>query len=361
MRKLKRRIIYTLSVTLSISVLFFILTPPLLINNKINYIYYMFHPEDSIYCYNVNDGISLKDISDVEPKKDRSIFFHETSCNSYLNGNKILLNPRQACAVESAAKLHPDHDVYLLFTSTGQIDEDNEDNNKLINALRNYPNIYLLHLNFTRYIKDTRIEFLYKNGHLKYSAYARSHASDLLRYLTLYKYGGIYMDLDVIVIKPLTDLSKNFAGAESKKNVAAGVLRFTSKDKGHDYLNMCLDDLKNNFDGNNWGNNGPGVITRLTKNLCKSNNINDIINKDCDSFKIYPKEIFYPIEWQNWSFYFDVNRINHVMKLCENSYTIHVWNQLSNKYKIPVNVDVPYTIFAKKFCPKVFSTCEKYF
>lgn len=82
------------------------------------------------------------------------------------------------------------------------------------------------------------------------------------RYLTLWKYGGIYLDLDVIVIKSLEDLHPNYAGAESDANVAAGVLNFSPVGHGHQLAKSCLNDLKDHFDGHNWGNNGPGVITR---------------------------------------------------------------------------------------------------
>lgn len=255
MRKAKRSIIYALTVLLSVSVLLVVHRLPIL---SVNYVYYKFHPEESIFCYAAKES-SLVDISEVEPKKGRSIFFHETSCSSLLDG-KITINPRQACAVESAAKLHPDHEVYLLFTSPGTFAKG--DDNHIIDALRKYENVKLLHVNFTRYVEGTKVQLLYENGQLPYSNYARSHASDVLRYLTLHKYGGIYLDLDVVVIKPLNGLGENFAGAESRRNVAAGVLGFASSGPGHQLVDMCLDDLSKNFDGWNWGNNGPGVITR---------------------------------------------------------------------------------------------------
>jgi hypothetical protein len=31
----------------------------------------------------------------------------------------------------------------------------------------------------------------------------------------------------------------------------------------------CLDNLRSEFRGDDWGNNGPGVITRVLKKLCK--------------------------------------------------------------------------------------------
>lgn len=221
----------------------------------------MLHPAKSISCYNVK-GNSLKDISDVRPRKGKSIFFHETSCNSYQSG-KIVITARQACAVESAARMNPNSDVYLLFTSPGFMKFDGSESDRILQSLLTYDNVRILHLDYERYSKDTPVHELYASGKLKYSQYARSHASDVLRYLTLYKYGGIYLDLDVIVIKPLENLAPNFSGSESDNNVAAGVMRFDATGKGHEHVKACLEDLKNNFKGDDWGYNGPGVITRL--------------------------------------------------------------------------------------------------
>lgn len=224
-------------------------------------IYYYFISATPLYCYRM-PGKSLQDILEVNPPKGESIFFHETSCSSYENG-KIVIERRQACAVESAAKLNKNRSVYMLFTSPGIVEDEGTESDQIINALLSYPNVNLLRVNFDNYTKGTPIENIYKEGHIEYSGYAQSHMSDLLRYVTLWKYGGIYLDLDVIAIKAFTNLSDNFAGAESKTDVAAGVLSFSNEGVGHDYATACLNDLRINYKYNDWGYNGPGVITRL--------------------------------------------------------------------------------------------------
>lgn len=91
--------------------------------------------------------------------------------------------------------------------------------------------------------------------------------SDMLRYLTLWKYGGIYLDLDVVVTSSLENLT-NFAGAEDRDDVAAGVMGFDMSKLGRRVADACVRDLKKNFRGDVWGNNGPGVITRTLQKLC---------------------------------------------------------------------------------------------
>lgn len=62
-----------------------------------------------------------------------------------------------------------------------------------------------------RYLDNTPLKVIHATGALNYSLWPVAHSSDVLRYTTLYKFGGIYLDLDVLVLKPLNDLS-NFAG-----------------------------------------------------------------------------------------------------------------------------------------------------
>lgn len=224
-------------------------------------IYFFLISKTQVYCYRM-PGETLRDILDIDPPKGNSIFFHETSCNSYQHG-KIVITKREACAVESAAKLNSNRSVYVLFTSPGILRYEGTESDNVIRSLLTYNNVHLLHVNIDNYTRNTPIENLYEEGHLEYSYYAQSHMSDLLRYLTLWKYGGIYLDLDVIVIKPFTKLSENFAGAESERYVAAGVLSFSNDEKGHSFATACLHDLKSSYRYNDWGHNGPGVITRL--------------------------------------------------------------------------------------------------
>ena len=156
---------------------------------------------NGISCYEDEASNTVEEITSslTPPAKGRSIFFHETSCASSVHGG-IVLTPRQACAVESAAKMNPDLEVYLLFTSPINL-ENATVKNKMVNQLLSYPNIRIRHLSFEKYFVGSPLEEWYKGGALKASKWPRSHASDALRFLTLWKYGGTYLDLDVVVTK----------------------------------------------------------------------------------------------------------------------------------------------------------------
>lgn len=143
-------------------------------------VYYWVKPEKGVFCHYVESKDSLPDISDAAPKEGRSIFFHETSCSSFING-KITITSRQACAVESAARMNPDYDVYLLYASPGKYIFENSESDRFLRELMGYQNVKILHVDMKRYFTDSPVENLWKDGRMMESQYAQSHTSDVLR------------------------------------------------------------------------------------------------------------------------------------------------------------------------------------
>lgn len=129
------------------------------------------------------------------PSSRNDIFFHETSCS---NEEGIVLNARQACAVESAAKHHPNRGVNLFFINPGKVANASI---KLVQQLLSYPNVKIRRIKPMNYVKGTPLEEWYMGGNFKTSRWPNSHMSDILRYLTLWKFPGIYLDLDIVVLK----------------------------------------------------------------------------------------------------------------------------------------------------------------
>lgn len=147
---------------------------------------------------------------------------------------------RQACAIESAAKENPNWNVFLLFASPVGFRNDSTPHSPIIQALESYSNIHMRNLNLFTYAVGTPAEDWLKNDHLFRSKYLNSHTSDFLRYLTMFKYGGVYLDLDVVVQKSFENVEPNFSGAESNEDVAAGVMSFDHTGYGHQVATMAL-------------------------------------------------------------------------------------------------------------------------
>lgn len=279
---------------------------------------------EKIKCYDLKVENVIQNLETSEVAINRSIFFVETSCHN----EEFNINPRQACAIESAAKMNPNFEVYLLIPSPVTSLEGMKDYFK---KLASYPNFKIRYINMTTFFTKTPLEHWYLSGNLKYSYWPQSHASDVLRYTLLWKFGGIYMDLDVVIMRSLEQVT-NFAGAESLSAVAAGIMSFSHN---HKISSLTINDLLNNFRGYDWGWNGPGVITRSLQKYCGDCKVKHMLEKGCEDFIVFPPSAFYPIPWEEWAKYFTLDEeiYTKVMDQIKDSYAIHVWNKHSVKTK----------------------------
>jgi lactosylceramide 4-alpha-galactosyltransferase len=134
---------------------------------------------------------------------ERHFIFLETACvlNDSVIGNEsgLVITQRQACAVASAAYTNPDTKVYLLYTCPiiGNLGNSPE----YVKQMLSYPNVRIWKLVISEYMKGTPLETWDYMGKIRSSKWPLSHASDILRFITLWKYGGTYMDLDFVILK----------------------------------------------------------------------------------------------------------------------------------------------------------------
>lgn len=142
---------------------------------------------------------------------------------------------RQACSVETAAYLNPNRDVFVLFSAPVGFYRD-KTTSPVLEALNTYDNVHLRNLNLNEYMDDTPAEEWFETEKLFSSNFLVGHMSDLLRLVTLYKYGGTYLDLDIFLLQSLDNLPKNFAAAEVVNLVNNAVINFDSEGIGHDIV-----------------------------------------------------------------------------------------------------------------------------
>lgn len=90
----------------------------------------------------------------------------------------------------------------------------------------------------------------------------------------------------------------------------------------------------------------------------------DLKPEFCWGFKVFPKDTFYAIHWQNWNEFFDPNPavVDAALKKTKNSIAVHVWNKLSAKQPIlKSGAKTVYGILAENNCPNVFGASGLYF
>ncbi|XP_058109868.1 uncharacterized protein At4g19900-like [Magnolia sinica] len=160
--------------------------------------------------------------------------------------------------------------------------------------------------------------------------------SNLLRLAVLYKYGGIYLDTDFIVMKKLTAL-RNSIGAQAIDAETGNWSRLNNAvlifDKQHPLLFKFIDEFSLTFNGNKWGHNGPYLVSRVVARVAKRPGYN---------FNVLPPMAFYPVDWTKIGGLFKrpenpaTSRwvAAKLLQLSGETYAIHLWNRQSNNLKI---------------------------
>ena len=216
-----------------------------------------------------------------------NIFFLQTSENDH-----ILF--RHGCSIESAARLHPNSRVFVLMRS-----QTIHRHKGSFTRLSTYANIRFVHFNEHEIYADTSLKHLNQTKRQQFIRYfAISHLSDFLRTALLYKYGGIYFDLDVIPLRDFRSFS-NTVALESDDGVNVAVLAFERQHLALDIqMDIQLQLVKSSFNAHCWNCVGPSALSQALKRLC-DNQILHVHAKDkCHRIDIQPSFVFYPIEYQ---------------------------------------------------------------
>lgn len=266
----------------------------------------------------LNDGLErLEDVllSDVKPTPGRTIFFHETKCHSPHTQHIMNFTARQACSIESAALNNPNFQVFVLFASPTYLPKAADQKLPVIEAMKSYKNVHFRQLNIWRYARDTPIEGWVNKGELFRSSFLTEHTSDLLRLMSLYRFGGIYMDIDVVVLRSLENVPLNYVGAQEPDVLCNAVISLEPTGRGHEIAEIFLRDFQKNYNGNLYVNNGPSLMGRVAQQICGKKSIKEIVadNKECNGFQVFNSTAFFPIPWQQWRLFFEPRELNKTM------------------------------------------------
>ncbi|GLJ40756.1 hypothetical protein SUGI_0842690 [Cryptomeria japonica] len=153
--------------------------------------------------------------------------------------------------------------------------------------------------------------------------------SNISRLAVLYKYGGIYIDSDVIILKSMAKL-RNVIGAQSVDPLGQwnrlnnAVLVF---EKGHPLVWEFIEEIARSFNGSQWGHNGPYLATRVVRKITHRSDV---------LFHILSPVAFYPVNWNQIPKFFTNRTADSVegnwrgvkmLQMEKASYALHLWNK----------------------------------
>ena len=87
-----------------------------------------------------------------------------------------------------------------------------------------------------------------------------SHETDFLRTLIMYNHGGIYMDIDMVLVRPVDDLGPNVLAYQKPNDVNGAFMKF---EKGNRFLYECLKLIPWIYNAKDWIVVGPGLLTKV--------------------------------------------------------------------------------------------------
>ncbi len=164
-----------------------------------------------------------------------------------------------------------------------------------------------------------------------YDAQKYAFASDVLRFDILYRYGGLYFDTDVKVLKsfaPLIGQYNAFAGFENEA-VNPGLVLYSQKPNNPLFAQMLESYEKRDF------LTGPNeydlktVVQQFTEVLVEHGLVCNNTQQTVDGFTVFPREYFCPADYSGV-----------IANQTDNTYSVHLfaasWLSPKERYKLQI-------------------------
>lgn len=103
-----------------------------------------------------------------------------------------------------------------------------------------FPNVHFRSVQLRKLAHDTPVKTWIETADIFKSYAMDKHMSDLVRLLLLYKYGGTYLDTDMMLIKNIKELEHNWIGIQLPGRLNNGIMDFRRYGVGHELVHECL-------------------------------------------------------------------------------------------------------------------------
>ncbi|XP_064541230.1 lactosylceramide 4-alpha-galactosyltransferase-like [Drosophila montana] len=299
-------------------------------------------------------------LSSSKPPPGRTIFFIESSCHrSYTQYKMSRIKAHQACPIESAALHNPNFQVFVLFACPTHLNK----SLPIIDALLSYKSVHFRSLNLEHYAQDTPIGDWVKKGDLFTSSYLMYHLSDLLRLITLYRFGGVYLDMDVLQLRSLEDEPLNFAGAERSDSIGNSVISLEPNGFGHQLGELFLQDFQKNYESDAWAHNGPMGLVRVLSEVCGTKNVSLMVNNRdcCHGFRVFDIKAFYEVRFDECKMFFEPENATETLARTKDSRMVHTWNHIVRRWPLKIDSKSAYMQWAVQHCPRVVAATGELF
>ncbi|XP_002716610.3 alpha-1,4-N-acetylglucosaminyltransferase [Oryctolagus cuniculus] len=275
----------------------------------------------------------------------RSIVFLETS-------ERTEPPPLVSCAVESAARIYPGQPVAFFMKGLGNPTQlPSNSTHPAFSLLSAMDNVFLFPLDMKSLLEDTPLFSWYTHVNTSVQRNWLHVSSDACRLAIIWKYGGIYMDTDVISIRPIPEA--NFLAAQASRYSSNGVFGFLPH---HPFLWGCMENFVEHYNSAIWGHQGPDLMTRMLRVWCKLGDFQELSDLRCLNLSFLHPQRFYPISYPEWRRYYQVWDTEPSFN---DSYALHLWNYMNREGRAVVRGShtLVESLF-RKHCPRTYSLIQ---
>lgn len=253
---------------------------------------------------------------------------------------------------------NPSSDIFVLFSY--EVGYFNTSSLPFIDVLLSYKNVRMAYFDLFEYAQNSPLEEWIQTDTLFTSSYYVQHLSDVLRFLTLWRYTGTYLDLDVVLKQKIRSVGTNFACIQSVGIINSAIMNL-DRNLGRSIAEKYFEEIIAHFNGSVFAANGPDMMSRIIEEMCDISSPQGMVRESCGGFKILPTSACYSIEYFNYFKFFEEQYLNEVMEATENSFAIHFWNFASSWKMIPIHSNAALINIAEQHCPRILSSSVEFF
>ncbi|KAK2728077.1 lactosylceramide 4-alpha-galactosyltransferase-like [Artemia franciscana] len=253
------------------------------------------------------------------------------------------LSFRQICAVEAALSAHSGNPVIVYMTGY---------NGTSSHWMKASENLYIKKLNLDELFLNTHLEKVYRAKNFRTKPPVE-HIADLSRIALLKKHGGLYLDIDMILMKSALDL-----GSFMLKNQGNGVLRFDKNSPLLAKIYQLLGNVK--YNRGDYTLLGAKIIKKAVKELCYFNDSVSSIKKagEICGINFVDNDLFSPVPWFEFKKLFtkniDLNKFR--TKITKKAVAFHFAGHMTKNIPVFKNASSLFNTVARKYCPVIYQS-----
>ncbi|XP_041419440.1 alpha-1,4-N-acetylglucosaminyltransferase-like isoform X2 [Xenopus laevis] len=256
------------------------------------------------------------------------------------------------CAVESAARIYPTRPIAFFMKGLPKINTVEDENKAKIKfpSFSSYDNIYLFPLKLEEIFSNTPLLPWYKKVNTNNENDWTKVSSDASRLALIWKYGGIYMDTDIISVRPIP--LKNFVAAESNDIYSNSVFGSLPH---HSFTSKGMEDFVQNYNGAILGHQGPDLFARILKKFfCALPGFKYTEDVRCGNITLTNPDRFYPIAGPSWKKFYEVL---DEYRPFPSSYALHLFDHANQgQYNLVPGSKTMVDHLYRQYCPYTYVT-----